>query len=211
MAFETLLFWLVGAVLAVGALGLFAVLRHTPASGAADLLDRGEFAAALAAARTGPGATRGDLRAAAVAAKHLLELDRAAALLDRLLRADPADGEAWLERGLVAAYAGDLERARDAFARAEALRSDLAESLTLHRAWAALRAGDTGAARRLFEEVEASLETKLRGDLGGDPLFAEWFLHAAALWRAAGDAERAGWAEAAGRAAAPQSRLPERL
>ena len=211
MAFETLLFWLILAGLAVGALGLWAVLRHTPRSGAMDPLGRGDFAAALAAARTGPGATRSDLWAAAVAAKHLLELDRAAALLDRLLRAEPDDGEAWLERGLVAAYAGEPEQARAAFARAEALRSDLAESLTLHRAWATLRAGDARTARRLFEEVEAPLETKLRMDLGGDPLFAEWFLQAAALWRAAGDAERADWAEAAGRAAAPASRLPERL
>jgi hypothetical protein len=52
----------------------------------------------------------------------------------------------------------------------------------------------------------------LRTDLGqGEPLFAEWFLQAAALWEAAGDFERAAWARTAGREAAPESRLWERI
>jgi hypothetical protein len=63
-------------------------------------------------------------------------------------------------------------------------------------------------ARRLFSEVEAPLENKLRSDLGsGEPLFAEWFLQAAALWRAFGEEERAGWARREGRASAPESQL----
>jgi hypothetical protein len=128
----------------------------------------------------------------------------------RLVAADPRDGEAWLEAGLAAAYAGDAPAAERAFERAAALRADLLESITLHRAWLALRQGDRRAARARFEEVEASLESKLRGDLGpGDPLFAEWFLHAGALWEAAGDAGRAAWALDAARAAAPASRLWE--
>src|SRR3978361_98894 len=84
------------------------------------------------------------------------------------------------------------------------------ESIPLPRAWLALRRGDVKTARRLFDEVEAPLETKLRSDLGsGEPLFAEWFLHAAALWAALGDTRRARWAAAAGRASAPESRLPD--
>src|SRR5262249_1105544 len=155
----------------------------------------------------GPRPERDELYVAAVAAKHLLELDRARELLGRLLAADPEDGEAWLENGLVAAYSGDPATAREAFAKAAALRSDLAESLTLHRAWLALREGDKETARRLFDEVEAPLETKLRTDLGGgEPLFAEWFLEAASLWEAAGDSLRARWARKAGREAAPESR-----
>ncbi|MGH9363622.1 MAG: hypothetical protein ACRD2T_17060, partial [Thermoanaerobaculia bacterium] len=89
-------------------------------------------------------------------------------------------------------------------------------STGLDQALAQLRDGDAKAAKETvaetylqhFEEVEAPLESKLRSDLGpGDPLFAEWFLQAAALWRAAGEEERADWALAAGRAAAPASRL----
>ena len=91
------------------------------------------------------------------------------------------------------------------------MRSDLEESITLHRAWVALRQGRARLARRRFEDVEASLESKLRADLSGDPLFAEWFLQAALLWRAAGDEERAAWAWREGLAAAPQSRLAEVL
>ncbi len=59
--------------------------------------------------------------------------------------------------------------------------------------------------------MEASLESKLRADLGGDPLFAEWFLQAAVLWNAAGDRQRAAWAWREGVAAAPESRLAEVL
>jgi predicted Zn-dependent protease len=200
------------ALLAAGALVLWTTLRRPSASPGMEALGEGRFAAALAAARTDARAGRDELYAAAVAAKHLLELDRARALLDRILARDPGDGEAWLESGLVAAYAGDLAAAERAFARVEPLRSDLLESLTLHRAWLALRRGDSAASRRLFSEVEAPLENKLRSDLGsGEPLFAEWFLQAAALWRAAGDVERADWARREGRASAPESRLAEAI
>jgi tetratricopeptide (TPR) repeat protein len=210
--FEGIFAILLGLLAAGGALALFAVLRRTRISPAMAELGRGHFAAALAAARTGPGASRDDLWVAAVAAKHLLRFEEARALLDRLLAADPGDGEARLESGLVAAYAGDLTAAERELLAAAAQRSDLTESITLHRAWVALRRSDqsTGrtTARRLFDEVEASLETKLRSDLGtGEPLFAEWFLHAAALWAAFGDEERAGWAAAAGISSAPESRL----
>jgi tetratricopeptide (TPR) repeat protein len=215
-SFEGIFTILLGLFAAGGALALFAVLRRTRVSPAMAALGQGHFAAALAAARTGPGANRDDLWTAAVAAKHLLRFDEARALLDRLLAADPGDGEARLESGLVAAYAGDPPAAERELLAAAALRSDLTESITLHRAWLALRRSDQrsdqntdrAAARRLFDEVEASLETKLRSDLGtGEPLFAEWFLHAAALWAACGDAERAAWAAGAGIASAPESRL----
>ncbi|MFY9820352.1 MAG: hypothetical protein WAM82_03165, partial [Thermoanaerobaculia bacterium] len=120
-------------------------------------------------------------------------------------------GEAWLERGLTAAWAGgfdNFDKAEAAFQKAGALRSDLLESLTLHRAWLALRRGDRQGARRLFSEIEAPLENKLRSDLGsGEPLFAEWFLQAADLWADAGDDERAAWARAEGKASAPESCL----
>ena len=210
LSFAGLMIALLLALLAAGALGLWAILRQPSASPASQALGQGRFAAALAAARTDARASRDELYAAAVAAKHLLELDRARGLLDRILARDPGDGEAWIERGLVAAYAGDPAAADRAFARAEPLRSDLLESLTLHRAWLALRRGDLPAARRLFGEVEAPLENKFRSDLGsGEPLFAEWFLQAAALWRAAGDAGRADWARREGQASAPESRLAE--
>ncbi len=211
MSLAGLLLAVLLALLAAGALGLWATLRQQPGgSPALRALGEGRFAAALAAARTDAGAGREELYAAAVAARHLLELDRARALLDRILARDPGDGEAWLESGLAAAYAGDWDGAERAFARVEPLRSDLLESLTLHRAWLALRRGDAAAARRLFGEVEAPLENKLRSDLGsGEPLFAEWFLQAAVLWQSAGDAERALWAWREGRASAPESRLAE--
>jgi len=212
-SFELLLLAVLALLAAAGAVALFAILRdrsRAPASAATAALSRGELRAALAAARTDPRAPRDDLYTAAVAARHLLELDTARALTARLVAADPRDGEAWLESALAAAYAGDAPAAEHAFARAAALRADLLESITLHRAWLALAQGDRRAARARFEEVEASLEGKLRSDLGpGDPLFAEWFLHAGALWQAAGDAERAAWAFAAGRAAAPESSLWE--
>ena len=209
-SFEGLLVVALLVLLAAGALGLWVVLRRPAGSSAQRDLGNGRFAEALAAARTDTRASRDELYVAAVAAKHLLELDRARALLDRILDRDPSDGEAWLEQGLVAAYAGDFDAAEAALQRAEALRSDLLESVTLHRAWVALRRGDRPAARRLFSEVEAPLENKLRSDLGsGEPLFAEWFLQAAALWADAGDAERASWARREGRASAPASRLAE--
>lgn len=199
-----------GALL--GGVGLYAILRRTPGSAAIQAVGRGEFEAALAAARTGRGAGRDELFAAAVAAKHRLRLEDARKLLGRILAADPSDGEAWLESGLAAAYAGNLAEAERALGEAAARRSDLAESITLHRAWLELRKGDLRNARHHFDEVETSLENKLRTDLGsGEPLFAEWFLQAAELWAALGDTERAEWAAREGRASIPESRLPEVL
>ena len=209
MSFEGLFLAGTLILLALTALGLFAVLRRSAATPATDALGGGRFAEALDRAAAGPGASRDELLAAAVAAKHLLELDRAAALLDRLLADDPSDGEAWLERGLIAAYAGDPETAERHLSRAMSIRSDLAESITLHLAWLALSRGDRQRARRLFDEVEAPLETKLQADIGsaGEPLFAEWYLHAAALWDAFGEPEKAAWARRSAREAAPESRL----
>lgn len=204
-----------GLLVAAGFLALFLLLRRTRVSTAVATLGRGHFAAVLAAAPAGPGASRDDLWAAAVAAKHLLRFAEARTFIDRVLAADPRDGEARLESGLIAAYSGDLgdlAGAERELSAAAAQRSDLTESITLHRAWLALKAGDRSLTRRLFDEVEAPLETKLRSDLGsGEPLFAEWFLQAAALWAAFGDAERAAWAAAAGRASAPESLLPDFL
>lgn len=214
-SFEGLLTVLVLAAVVITAFVLVSVLRRTHDSPAAQAVGRGDFEAALAAARTGRGAGRDELFAAAVAARHLLRFDEARKLLARILAADATDGEAWLESGLAAAYsggAGDLDKAALELGRAAALRSDLAESITLHRAWIELRRGDLKEARHLFDEVETSLENKLRTDLGGgEPLFAEWFLHAAALWAALGDSERAAWAWEEGRRSAGGSRLPEVL
>lgn len=211
-SFEILLTLLVLAGTAAGALILFAVLRRPAASPTMQAVGRGDFAAALAVADTGPGASREELFAAAVAAKHLLRCEESRALLARVLGADPGDGEAWLESGLAAAYGGDFAAAANALSEAAARRSDLAESITLHRAWLEARKGDLRRARQLFDEIETALENKLRTDLGsGEPLFAEWFLQAAELWALFGDADRAAWARAAGQESAPQSRLPEIL
>ncbi|HXO22762.1 MAG TPA: hypothetical protein VOA87_22810 [Thermoanaerobaculia bacterium] len=210
-SFESL--FLAGLLVAIGlsALALFAGLRRGRSGPAAEALGQGRFAAALAAVPAGRPTDREELYAAAVAARHLLDLDRAGELLGRILATDPGDGEALLEGGLVAAYRGDFEEAARGLAAALSKRSDLAESITLHQAWLALRRGDRAAARRLFDEVEVPLETKLRSDLGeGEPLFSEWFLHAAILWSTFGDRERAEWAAAAARQAAPESRLWER-
>lgn len=201
------LFALLGLALVATAVIALAVLRHAPRSRASEHLGRGAFREALRAGREAPA---GRL-AAATAARHLLDLDTAAALLDTALADDPGDGEALVERGLVEAYAGRYALAASLLARAAAARADLTESITLHRAWLDLRQGRPLDARRRFEEVEAPLESKLRADLTGDPLFAEWYLHAALLWRAAGDDERAAWAWREGLAAAPESRLPEAL
>ena len=198
---------LLGLVLVSAVVVFLAVVRHAPRSRAAELLGRGAFAEALASGGERPE----DRLASATAARHLLELERAAELLDALLADDPDDGEALLERGLVEAYAGRHEEADALLRRAAGVRADLVESITLHRAWLELRRGDERRARRRFEEVEASIESKLAADLAGDPLFAEWFLHAALLWRAAGDQRRAEWAWSAGQAAAPASRLAEAL
>lgn len=211
-SFEGLLTVLILAAVVITAFVLVSVLRRTHDSPAAQAVGRGDFEAALATARTGRGAGRDELFAAAVAARHLLRFDEARRLLARILAADATDGEAWLESGLATAYAGDLDKAAQDLGRAAALRSDLAESITLHRAWVELRKGDLKEARHLFDEVETSLENKLRTDLGGgEPLFAEWFLHAAALWAALGDSERAAWAWEEGRRSAGGSRLPEIL
>jgi len=194
---------LLGLVVAAAVVIALAVLRHAPRSRAAELLGRGAFAAA----RDSGGDRPADRLARATAARHLLDLDTAALLLDAALADDPGDGETLLERALVEAYAGHLVAAAELLRRAAAARADLAESITLHRAWLELRQGREREARRRFEEVEASLESKLRADLTGDPLFAEWYLQAALLWRAAGDEERATWAWREGLAAAPESRL----
>lgn len=203
---ETLLLVLL-AIAAAGAIVVLAAVLHRPRPGpAARALERGDFPVALE--RGAAGDERGERLAAAVAARHLLAFDRAAGLLDDLLSADPGDGEAWLERGLVAAYAGDVIAAEAAWERVEKSRSDLLEPLTLHRAWLALSSGDQRRALQLFEEVEAPLENKLRIDLGsGEPTFAEWFLQAAALWRAAGETGKADWALAEACKSAPGSHL----
>jgi tetratricopeptide (TPR) repeat protein len=198
---------LVGLVVVAAVVIALAVLRHAPRSQAAELLGRGAFGEA---SQRGGDEPEGRL-AAATAARHLLDLDLAARLLDAVLAEHPGDGEVLLERGLVEAYAGRLEAADELLRRAAAVRADLAESITLHRAWLDLRRGRQARARSGFEEIEASLESKLRADLAGDPLFAEWFLHAALLWRATGDRERAAWAWRQGLAAAPESRLAEAL
>jgi tetratricopeptide (TPR) repeat protein len=211
-SFEGLLVALILAGVVITALVLVSVLRGTQNSLASQAVGRGDFEAALAAARTGRGAGRDELFAAAVASRHLLRFDDARRLLARILAADATDGEAWLEAGLAAAYAGDLAEAGRDLGKAAAIRSDLAESITLHRAWIALRSGDLREARHLFDEVETSLENKLRTDLGGgEPLFAEWFLQASELWAALGDPERAAWAWEEGRRSAGGSRLPEIL
>lgn len=208
MSFEDLLTVVIIAAIVVGGLALFAVLKRTPMSPAVQAVGRGDFEAALASVRTNAG--RDELVAAAVAAKHLLRLDESRALLARVLARDTSDGEAWLESGLAAAYAGDWLAAERALSEAAARRSDLAESITLHRAWVALKKKDMREARHLFDEVETSLENKLRTDLGGgEPLFAEWFLQAAELWAAFGDEERANWAREEGKRSAIGSRLPE--
>ena len=206
--FEGIFLFLLILIAVAASIGLFVVLRRSEASPAMEALGRGDFEGALAAAR----ARRDDLYAAAVASKHLLRLDEARTILQRILAADPEDGEAWLESGLVASYGGDFATAERSFTEAASRRSDLAESITLHRAWLELRRGNQPTARRLFDEVEAPLESKLRSDLGsGEPLFAEWFLQAAALWDAFGNPGQAEWARREGRASAPASRLAEVL
>ena len=189
---------------------LAAVLRHAPRARAAGLLARGDFEEAVAAARE--SAASGELVPASIAARHLGDLATAKNLAERAVRADRRNGEAWLELGLVRAYAGELDVVDETLARATALRSDLTEAVTLHRAWVALRGDDLETARRLFDEVEAPLETKLRLDLGsGDPVFADWFFHAGEIWLGLGrsqeDRERGRWAIGEARRSAPGSRL----
>ena len=200
------------AVAVAGVLVLLLMLNHAPRSAAGDLVGRGDFAEALTAADTGGDAERDELMAAAIAAKHLRELDRAEDLLARVVRIDDDDGEAWMERGLVAAYRGDYALAADHLRSAERRRSDLLESISLHRAWVDLLAGEAAAALRRFEEIAAPLESKLRSDLGpGDPLFAEWFFQASDLWAESGATEKAAWARREARRSAPSSELVARF
>ncbi len=195
-------------VAAVVVVVLVAVVRHAPRSAAGTLVGQGDFEAALSAANTGSSAERDELLAAAFAAKHMRELERAAELVERVLELDRDDGEAWMERGLIAAYDGDFVHALEWLETAERRRSDLFESISLHRAWVELRAGDAFAAARRFEEISAPLESKLRTDLGpGDPLFAEWFFQAADLWEESGALEKCAWARQEARRSAPASEL----
>lgn len=201
---------LVIAVIVAAGIVLAAVLRHTPRARAADLLARGDFEEAVTAARE--SAASEELVPASIAARHLGDLKTARHLAERAVGADRRDGEAWLELGLVHGYAGELDEADKTLARAAALRSDLAEAVTLHRAWVALRGGNLETARRLFDEVEAPLETKLRLDLGsGDPVFADWFFHAGEVWSGLGrseeDRESGRWAIGEARRSVPGSRL----
>lgn len=206
--FELLSLGVIAVLVLVGLLVLVVVLKQTPRSAAGSLVGSGDFSRALAAADLGPGAERDELLAAAVAAKHLLELGTAEELTRRILEGDDSDGEAWMERGLAAAYRGDYEHAVEWLANAERCRSDLFESISLHRAWTDLKAGRGGPARKRFEEISAPLESKLRSDLGpGDPLFAEWFFQAADLWEESGAHEMSAWARREARQAAPDSRL----
>jgi tetratricopeptide (TPR) repeat protein len=208
-SFETLMFVGVFGLLAVAGLTFLVVLRSSRGAPAVSAFEDGRFAEALELARSGSDDSRGSRIAGARAARHLLDFDTANELLDDLFREDPEDGEAWVEKGLVAAYLRDSESARSHFQNAAALRSDLLESITLHRAWVEHSAGDATLARKLFDEIEQPIITKLDTDLGeGDPEFAEWFLHAGWLWRARGDEARALDAIEAARQAAPESQLP---
>ena len=194
LTFEILTYFFTFAVLGAVGLVLFVALRQGTPEPSAETLGLGRFGDTLALADTSENAERSSLYNAAVAAKHLLDWETAERLLRRILREDD-DGEAWLELGLTQTYQGDYDEALHSFDRAEATRADLFESLTLHRAFVAMRRGESSRARVLFEEVEVPLETKLRTDIGGgEPLFLEWFLQSAALWRAAGKTEKAAWA-----------------
>jgi hypothetical protein len=195
-----------GATFAAGFMVWSALRQRGGGDPAGAALSRGDFGLALAVAE-GPASARREWLAGATAARHLLLFDRAAALTERLLAADPDDAEALIERALGAAWQRGPTAEAD-LARALALRPDLAEPIALHRAFLAWRQGDLDGARRRFEEVGAALESKLRDDIGpGDGLFADWFLEAALLWRASGDETRAAWSAAAYAASAPQSRL----
>jgi hypothetical protein len=210
--FEALVFFAVFALLAISGLALLVVLRGRSAGTSVALFEAGEFRQAVDAATRAERPGHDDLLAAARAARHLNELELSSRLLERLLADDSEDGEVWLELALTAACARDIPAARGAFDRVPSSRSDLLESLTLHRAWLELFAGDTKLSRRLFQEVEASISTKLLDDLdGGETTFAEWFLHAGWLWRSGGRNDRAAWALDTARRAAPRSELPRLL
>ena len=212
MSFETILIWAFAIAAALGSGMLVVALRGAAASEIAVAAAAGRFAAALDAARRHPPLERDDLLAAAIAAKHRLAFEEAGSWLRALLAQDPVDGEGLLELGLVETYDGRPDQGDARLREAAAQRADLGESIMLHRAFAALVAGDVAQARRRFEEVEAPLETKLAIDVGsGEPAFAEWFLHAAALWRAAGRRERADWAWSKAEESAPESLLPRQV
>ena len=100
-SFETLVFVGVFGLLAVGGLSFLIVLRSSRGAPAVSAFEDGRFAEALELAQAEPGASRESLIAGARAARHLLDFDSTAALLDRLLREDPEDGEAWVEKGLL--------------------------------------------------------------------------------------------------------------
>jgi hypothetical protein len=209
MSFETFLIWSLALGAAIGAGLLVVALRGAEPSVIARATALGQFTAALDAAAREPPRKRDDLLAAAVAAKHRRQWEKARAWLEAAQVDDPDDGEVTIELGLIAAYERDAKTADQCLRDALSQRSDLAESVTLHRAFAALVGGDRTAARHYFEEVEAPLLSKLTVDLGpGEPAFAEWFLHASALWRASGEIERAEWAEGKAIESAPESLLP---
>jgi len=212
-ASEILLTLIAIAVSIAAALLVWAALRgRGGADAAGGALSRGDFGLALALGEA-PGGGRREWLAASTAARHLLLFDRAATLTDRLLAADPIDGEALIERALALLWQGRPEQADEAeaaLARALLARPDFAEPIALHRALLAARRGDLTEASRRFEEIAVALESKLRSDIGpGDALFADWFLEASVLWRAQGDEERAEWAARGFAASAPQSRLRE--
>ena len=212
MSFEGILLWALAIGVGVVAAMLAVALRGAPASEMARAAAEGRFADALDAAHRRPPAERDDLLAAAIAAKHRRSWDDGERWLRALLAEDPGDGEALVELGLIEAYRGRAAEADARLREAAAQRADLGESILLHRAFALLVAGDVAWARHLFEEVEGPLETKLTLDVGsGEPAFAEWFLHAAALWRAGGNASRAEWAWGKAEESAPESLLPDHV
>ena len=207
-AFETIFIFLLAIAAGLTTLLLFVALKRSRASPAGDALGAGQFEDALVLAGRGLGDQRDEWMAGAVAAKHLARWSQAHAFLDRILAEDPKDGEGLAERGLLSLYQDRPQDARGYFQSALAQRGDLIESLTLHLALTALVEGNLALARRTFEEVEVSLETKLRIDLGDDePLFSEWLFHAAALWDALGKEGKARWAWGQALAAAPASQL----
>ena len=216
MSFEGLLSFALLGLLILGSLALFIALRPGlarlgPVDPTAAALGRGDFRAVLQTADTSSGAERDSLYAAAVAAKHLLEWEPAKVFLQRILKSDN-DGEAWLELGLVQTYEGSYEEARRSFEQVESTRSDLLESLTLHRAFLDLCRCETARAQAQFEEIEAALETKLRTDMGAsEPLFCEWFLQSAALWHAMGQETKAECFRELALRTCGESRLAEHL
>jgi tetratricopeptide (TPR) repeat protein len=208
-SFEFLLFLFTGFGVGAISLILWIALRNSGQSSAQQAVGEGRFEEAADLAQNDD---ENSLLAAAVGAKHLLRWADAEEKLKLVLAGDADHGEALLELALVNLYRGDLDQVEALLRRAESRRADLLESIQLHRALLALLEGDDARARARFEEVEAPLETKLRIDVGeGEPAFAEWFLHAALLWRCAGRDKKASWAWQAALRSAPGSRLPDRL